>query len=120
MPNLYTSIRVNAITCKQVQIYAMYLYVGACMCICIYRYMYACIYLVINVRKYVCSCNYVYIHVPSFLVVSDFGCGINPFLRRQIMMESATQVEASSRATTRKSIAIVLHADCPAASSTKG
>ena len=75
--------------------------------------MYICIHLVT-----VCSHNY--ICIPSFLEVSDFGCGINPFLRRQITMNNAMQAEASSRATTRNSIAIVLHADCPAASSTKG
>ena len=92
----------------------VYAFTGICMYIC----MYVCIYLDINVRMYVCSRNY--ICIPSFLEVSDFGCGINPFLRRQIMMDSSMQAVASSRATTRNSIAIVLHADWPSASSTKG
>ena len=93
-------------------------YMYVCMHLQVYVWIYVCMYLVVNVHMYVCSCNY--ICIPSFLEVSDFGCGINPFLRRQIMMDSAMLAEANSRATTRNSIAIIFHADCPAASSTKG
>ena len=52
-------------------------------------------------------------NVPSSLVVCDIGCNFDPVFLRQVIMHSVMQAKASSRATSRKSMAIVLHAGCP-------
>ena len=72
-----------------------------------------------NVYAYACSCKY--ICLPSFLMVCNVGCDFNPPLLRQvhITIDSAMQAVANSRATTRNSIAIVLHAASTAAASSE-
>ena len=52
-------------------------------------------------------------------MVCDVSCDFNPFLSRQVhvIIDSAMLEVANSRATTRNSIAIVLHAGCTAAAS---
>ena len=58
---------------------------------------------------YLRSCLHGYI--PSCLVVSDVCFDFNPFLRRQVIIHSAMEAEANSRATARNSIATILHAE---------
>ena len=75
-------------------------------------WMYVCIYLLM----YVYCCNDSCI-IPSFLMICTISCDFNPFLLRQVITHSAMQVQANSRATTRNSNAIILHAGCTAAAS---
>ena len=72
-------------------------YVGTMMNVCIYLLM------------YVCCCNDKCI-IPFFLIVGNIFSAFNPFLLQQVIAHSAMEVQANSRATTRNSIAIVLHA----------
>ena len=68
-------------------------------------------YLFTNVRMLL------YNDIPSFWMVCNIFSDLNPFLLRQVITHSAMQVQASSTATTSKSIAIVLQAGSTAASS---
>ena len=80
---------------------------------CIHARSYAC--MEVHARSYVCP----FVYVPLCLVVSVVCCDFKLFLSRRVMINSAMHADASSRATSRNSIAIILHAECTAAASTK-
>ena len=78
----------------------------------VYGFMYVSIYYCVYI--FCCSNKCI---IPFLLMVCTIFCDFNPFLLRQVITHSAMQVQANSRATTRNSIAIVLHAGCTAAAS---